>query len=159
MGWFSSSSRSNHHTSSRPGYARSYAGSSYSSHSHRSSTSHYKRRPRDGYIQYLYHKLKDFLHQIWRYARRHPYKVFFMVIMPLVSGGVLHKLARKFGVNLPNIGGSSRGGAYGGGRDGGNGYYGSMGYEGEMRNGIGLQSLASGIGGLASVAKMAQAFM
>ncbi|ORY11249.1 hypothetical protein BCR34DRAFT_588065 [Clohesyomyces aquaticus] len=169
MGWFTGSSSSRHHSSSRPGYARSYAGSSYSSSSrHHSSTSHYKRRPRDGYLQYLYGKFRHLLRELWTYARRHPYKVFFMVIMPLVSGGVLHKLARQFGVNLPEMGGAgARGGhssgSYGGGSRGGGGYYGSEGYGPESGGGGGafgnIQGIASGIGGLASMAKMAQAFM
>lgn len=78
-----------------------------------------------------------------------------MVIMPLVSGGVLTKLARKFGVNLPDMGGHQ------------GGYYGSEGYgrevsgggDGGVMGGMNLQSVASGIGGLASLAKMAQGFM
>ncbi|KAF2740414.1 hypothetical protein EJ04DRAFT_540093 [Polyplosphaeria fusca] len=161
MGWFTgSSSSSRHHSSSRPGYARSWAGSSYSSSSrHHSSTSRYGRRPRDGYIAYLYDKFRHFLRKLWAYARRHPYKVFFMVIMPLVSGGVLHKLARQFGVNLPDMG---QKGGHGGERGGGGGYYGSEGYGHEGKGGGGgggLQSMASGIGSLASLAKMAQAFM
>ncbi|KAF2016057.1 hypothetical protein BU24DRAFT_409211 [Aaosphaeria arxii CBS 175.79] len=155
MGWFTSSS-----SSSRPGYARSYAGSSYSSSSrHRSSTSRYKRSPRDGYLQHLYHKFQHFLRQLWRYAKKHPYKIFFMVIMPLVSGGVLHKLARQFGVNLPELGGGQ--GARGAPSQGG--YYGSEGYGdaggGGSNAGAGLKNLADGIGGLASMAKMAQAFL
>lgn len=77
-----------------------------------------------------------------------------MVIMPLVSGGVLHKLARQFGVNLPEMGGA---GARGGFAQGG--YYGSDGYGGGGGGEGGLASIASGIGGLASMAKMAQAFM
>ncbi|KAF1815812.1 hypothetical protein P152DRAFT_455533 [Eremomyces bilateralis CBS 781.70] len=85
MPWFSSS-RSSHssshypshsHSSSRPAYVRSSAGSSYS----RSSTSHYKRRPRDGYIARLLHKLKRLFRELWYYARKHPMKVFFLVIM------------------------------------------------------------------------------
>ncbi|KAF2265618.1 hypothetical protein CC78DRAFT_598831 [Lojkania enalia] len=151
MGWFTGSS--SRHSSSRPGYARSWAGSSYSSSSrHHSSTSHYRRRPRDGYIAYLYDQLRRLWRKLVHYAKRHPYKVFFMVIMPLISGGLLHKLARQFGVHLPEMGGGkSRGGG---------GYYGSEGYgERKGESGGGLQSLASGIGGLASVAKMAQAFM
>lgn len=83
-----------------------------------------------------------------------------MVIMPLVSGGVLHKLARQFGVNLPEMGGKgARGGYAGSGHAGG--YYGSEGYGRDERGGGGmnLQSMASGIGGLASLAKMAQTFM
>lgn len=86
-----------------------------------------------------------------------------MVIMPLVSGGVLTKLARKFGVNLPDMGG--QGGGARGGHQGG--YYGSEGYgrevsgggDGGVMGGMNLQSVASGIGGLASLAKMAQGFM
>jgi hypothetical protein len=170
MGWFGTSSSSRHHSSSRPGYARSYAGSSYSSTSrHNSSTSRYKRSPRDGYISYLYAKFRDLLRKLWHYARRHPFKVFFMVIMPLVSGGVLHKLARQFGVNLPEMGGQgARGGFSGSGHGHGHGqggYYGSDGYGGERGGGGGagaglnIQSVASGIGGLASLAKMAQTFM
>ncbi|KAF1996076.1 hypothetical protein P154DRAFT_609351 [Amniculicola lignicola CBS 123094] len=111
MGWFTPS----RHSSSRPGYARSSTGSTHSSssrhhsHGHHSSTSHYKRRPRDGYIAYLYSKLRHMWHELLKYAKRHPYKVFFMVIMPLVSGGVLTKLARQFGVNLPDMGGGAKG--------------------------------------------------
>lgn len=96
-----------------------------------------------------------------------------MVIMPLVSGGVLHKLARQFGVNLPEMGGQgARGGHSGGGHSGGN-YYGSAGYGDErsaggmggfdmstLSSGIGTaQSLAGGISGLASLAGMASKFM
>jgi hypothetical protein len=140
-------------------------------------------------MQHLYKKLQHFLREIWRYAQRHPYKVFFMVIMPLVSGGVLHKLARQFGVNLPEMGGSGARGGYsgsghhstgsgsssgysGGGASGG--YYGSQGYGmessrsgpsnggGGMMAGLGnidMQSVAGGIGGLASLASMASKFM
>ncbi|RMZ74014.1 prenylated rab acceptor 1 [Pyrenophora seminiperda CCB06] len=166
-------------SSYRPGYASS----SYSSSSrHHSSTSRYKRSPRDSYMQHLYKKLQHFLREIWRYAQRHPYKVFFMVIMPLVSGGVLHKLARQFGVNLPETGAgqTARPGRYAGSsHNNGGGYYGSQGYGRETTttrtsaatntNGSGgmmgslanidMQSVAGGIGGLASLASMASKFM
>ncbi|EDU45416.1 hypothetical protein L13192_03329 [Pyrenophora tritici-repentis] len=177
---FSTGSPGRRSTSSyRPGYASS----SYSSSSrHHSSTSRYKRSPRDSYMQHLYKKLQHFLREIWRYAQRHPYKVFFMVIMPLVSGGVLHKLARQFGVNLPQTGGgghqTARGGYSGSSHNNGGGYYGSQGYGrettttrtsatangggGGMMSGlanIDMQSVAGGIGGLASLASMASRFM
>ncbi|CAN9104669.1 hypothetical protein GT037_007680 [Alternaria burnsii] len=174
---FSTGSPSRRSSSYRPGYASS----SYSSSSrHHSSTSRYKRSPRDSYMQHLYKKLQHFLREIWRYAQRHPYKVFFMVIMPLVSGGVLHKLARQFGVNLPEMGGQgARGGYSGSGHhssSGGasGGYYGSQGYGmessrsgpsnggGGMMAGLGnidMQSVAGGIGGLANLASMASKFM
>ena len=179
MGWLPNPFGSPRRSSSRPGYARSYAGSSYSN-SHRASTSRYKRSPRDGYISYLYAKVRHFLREIWRYAQRHPYKVFFMVIMPLVSGGVLHKLAKQFGVNLPEMGGhGARGGHSGSGHGSSSGYYGSAGYGDEfggarggagggfggldmqsIAGGIGTaQSLAGGISGLASLAGMASKFM
>lgn len=84
-----------------------------------------------------------------------------MVIMPLISGGVLHKVARQFGVNLPEMGGSAAKGAYSNSSHGG-GYYGSDGYGDERGgggSGGGLSGLVGGMGGLASMAKMAQAFM
>ncbi|KAF1920141.1 hypothetical protein BDU57DRAFT_508279 [Ampelomyces quisqualis] len=179
MGWLPNPFGSPRRTaSSRPGYARSWAGSTYSSSArHHSSTSRYKRSPRDGYLAHLYAKLRHFLREIWRYAQRHPYKVFFAVIMPLVSGGVLHKLAKQFGVNLPQMGnsagGAARGGYAGSGYSGD--YYGSAGYGDERRGGGGgyggfdmqtlaggigtAQSLAGGISGLASLAGMASKFM
>lgn len=171
MGFWDSFSGSPRRRSSS---ARSYAGSSYSSSSrHYAGTSRYKRSPRDSYIQHLYKKMQHFLKEIWRYAQRHPYKVFFMVIMPLVSGGVLHKLARQFGVNLPEMGGAASRGSYAGhghsGSNTGGGYYGSEGYgydrgappagAGGLMGGIDMQSVAGGIGGLASLASMASKFM
>ncbi|KAH9867296.1 hypothetical protein IAQ61_007888 [Plenodomus lingam] len=185
---FSSPSSRRNSPSRRSTYARSYAGSSYSGTSrHHSSTSRYKRSPRDGYLTHLYKKLQHFLREIWRYAQRHPYKVFFAVIVPLVSGGLLHKLAKQFGVNLPHLGNSAAGagsstsaarGRYSGTSyyhdnpsHSSGGYYGSNGYDsqrgsanggGGMMSGLGnidLQSVAGGIGGLASLASMASKFM
>jgi hypothetical protein len=98
------------------------------------------------------------------YARRHPYKIFFMVIMPLLSGGVLHKVARRFGVNLPEMGGAgARGGFAGSGHQGG--YYGSEGYGAERGGGGGafggfdVQSVAGGLGNLAQLAQVASKFL
>lgn len=169
MGWnpFSTSpTRSSHSSSGRRNYARSSAGSSYS---HRASTSRYSRSPRDGYLQSLYRKLRQLWRDLVHYARRHPYKVFFAVIMPLVSGGVLHKLARQFGVNLPEMGGqAARGGYAGSGHGGGGGYYGSEGYgggggarggDGGVFGGFDVQSVAGGIGNLAQIAQMASKFL
>jgi hypothetical protein len=155
MGWFTPS-RSSHHSSNRPGYARSHTGSSYSSH-RGSSSSYYKRRPRDGYIEYMLHKFKRLLRKLYDYARRHPYKVFFMVIMPLISGGVLHKTARQFGIKLPDI---LKGNAGSHSSRGDGGYYGSEGYGGRGdREEFGLGSITNGLGGIGGVMKMAKAFM
>jgi hypothetical protein len=182
-GWNPFSTSSPRRSSSyRPGYASS----SYSSSSrHHSSTSRYKRSPRDNYIQHLWKKLQHFMREIWRYAQRHPYKVFFMVIMPLVSGGVLHKLAKQFGVNLPEMGGNGNGygnngaparGGGGGGYSSGSagGYYGSQGYGPESNSNnragassaggwgslanIDMQTVAGGIGGLATLASTLSKF-
>ncbi|KAF2435191.1 hypothetical protein EJ08DRAFT_392690 [Tothia fuscella] len=155
MGWFTSShshsSSSGHH---RPSFSRassSYSRASNSSHG-RSSSSYYKRRPRDGYINGLIHKLKHLFRELYSFARRNPMKVFFLVIMPLISGGVLAGVARQFGIKLPGFlqGKHAGGGGSGGGRGGGGGYYGSKGY-GRDEGGLGgLGGMAGGLGGLAS---------
>lgn len=136
MGLFSSHSSSHH----RPSSARS-------SSSYTRSSSYYKRRPRSGYINRILAKLKHLLRELYYYARRHPAKVFFLVVMPLISGGVLAKLAAIAGVRLPaalgGMGTARDYGAYGG-------YYGSAGYGG------GSTGLGDGMGGLM---KIVQAFM
>ena len=72
------------------------------------SSSYYKRRPRDGYISYLMHKLQRMVKELWYYARRHPIKAFFAIIVPLLSaGGAIGGLLRQFNIRLPGIGGSS----------------------------------------------------
>jgi hypothetical protein len=138
MAWpFTRSSSSRHH---RPS---SNAGSSWSR-----SSSYYKRRPRDGYIERLIHKLKHFLRELWYYMRRNPTKVFFLVIMPLISGGALAAFARQFGIRLPEFlsGKHSREVRESGG------YYGSRGYG--QNEGMGVGGLNSGgLGALMSVAK------
>ncbi|TID27555.1 hypothetical protein E2P81_ATG00311 [Venturia nashicola] len=156
MAWpFSTSSSSSRHghthaSSSRPGYARSSGGHSTSSRS----SSHYKRRPRDGYIARLVHKLKHLFRELIYYARKNPAKVIFLLI-PLISGGVLAGIARQFGIRLPSFlqGKAAAGGRHG--ARGGSGYYGSQGYEGhEGGGGMGaLGALAGSAGGLMSVAK------
>lgn len=90
--------------------------------------------------------------ELWYYARRHPVKAFFAVIVPLLSaGGALHGLLRQFGVRMPGLDGATR-------RSGG-GYYGSSGYEGAA------SSLLSGGGGgglmnnAGSLMQIARAFM
>jgi hypothetical protein len=137
MAWFFTRRSSSSH-SHKPGYARS--NSSYSSHSHRGSSSYYKRRPRDGYIKRLIYKFKHLLRELWYYLRRNPIKVFFFVIMPLVSGGALAAFAKQLGVKLPDVlsgkGAKQMGNSYGG-------YYGSKGYGG----GAGLEDIAGGMMG------------
>ncbi|KAK3048111.1 hypothetical protein LTR09_010450 [Extremus antarcticus] len=130
-----------------------------------SGSSYYKRSPRQGYVSYLYNKLRRMLKELWYYARRHPMKAFFAVIVPLLSaGGAIGGLMRQFGVKIP-------GGMGGGDRRGGGGYYGSAGYDrrgggfgesggggigggiGSMLGGGGGGGLMQNAGGLMSIAK------
>ena len=91
---------------------------SSSSHRHSSSSSYYKRRPRDGYFERILYKLKRMFRDLWYYARRNPVKVFVMVIMPLLTGGALTGVLKRFGIRLPpgmfGSAGRGRGGGMGG---------------------------------------------
>jgi hypothetical protein len=62
----------------------------------------------------MIHRIKRLFKDIYYYACRHPMKVFLMVIMPLLTGGVLQKLLATVGVSLPrgltnSLPGGSRG--------------------------------------------------
>ncbi|KAI4171273.1 MAG: hypothetical protein LQ343_004350 [Gyalolechia ehrenbergii] len=107
MAWFSGPG------SPTPSRHSSYRRSS--SYSHHGSSSYYKRRPRDGYVQRMLHQLKKIFRNLYSYARRHPVKLFFLVIMPLLTGGALHNILRQFGIRLP-AGLSSMMSGYGGSR-------------------------------------------
>ncbi|GIZ49161.1 hypothetical protein CKM354_001219700 [Cercospora kikuchii] len=170
-------SASNPHSHSRPTYARSASGSIFGNFGGSSSnyggsnfggssrsifnfgggsggSSYYKRRPRDGYISYLVHKLQRMIKELWAYARRHPVKAFFAVVVPLLSaGGAIGGLLKHFGIRMPlgmGIGGGSSRGS--------GGYYGSKGYgadEGGWMDALGGGAgLMGNAGSLISVAKM-----
>ena len=165
MSFFGSSpyGHSSSHRSSSHGtyFARPSAPRSNSSFFSRSggSSSYYKRRPRDGYINYLVYKLKRLVLDLYYYARRHPVKAFFAVVVPLISaGGALHGLLKQFGIRLPagfaGLDGGSR--SYGGG-----GYYGSSGYGGSGY-GSGYERGGGGgfdMGTVGSLIGIAKAFM
>jgi hypothetical protein len=94
------------------------------------------------------HKLKHLFRELLYYARRNPAKLFFFVLMPLISGGVLASIAKQFGIHLPDF---LQGKGAMGARSGG--YYGSKGY-GDERGGEG------GLGdSMGSLFKVAKAFM
>ncbi|TKA72105.1 hypothetical protein B0A55_06515 [Friedmanniomyces simplex] len=132
-------------------------------------SSYYKRRPRDGYIAYLVHKLQRMVKELWYYARRHPVKAFFAVVVPLLSaGGAIGGLMRGLNIRLPGgLGaGSGGGGMLGGfggmggmgsrgGRGGGGVYYGSAGYEG----GSGGGGSGGWMNSAGSLMQVARAFM
>lgn len=104
--------------------------------------------------------------------RRHPFKVFVLVIMPLLTGGALTKILAQFGVRLPKGleelvgggGGARRGGGVGGG--GSERYY-ARGGARDFGSGSNLSGMmgggAGGIGGMADnvqgMLKVAKMFM
>lgn len=94
MGWFTPSTSSYHGSSSRHHHRPQQHHVHYTSSSSR-------RRPRDGYINRIVHQLRRLLRQVMAYARRHPVKLFVMVVMPLITGGALGKVLRQFGIRIP----------------------------------------------------------
>ena len=74
------------------------------------------------------------LRNIISYARRHPVKVFMLVIMPLITGGALQQILKQFGIRLP-----ARLGSIMGGHAGSTGGYSS--FEGDLGGGGGIQNL------------------
>lgn len=67
------------------------------------SPSYYKRSPRPNFIARVVKRLKRLLRDLVYYAKRHPLKVFMLVVMPLVTGGFLTALLAKFGLKLPGV--------------------------------------------------------
>lgn len=49
----------------------------------------------------MYRQLKRLLRDLVHYAKRHPMKVFMLVIAPLITGGALTALLARFGLGLP----------------------------------------------------------
>ncbi|KAI7780312.1 hypothetical protein LA080_016160 [Diaporthe eres] len=68
---------------------------------HRSSTSSYRRSPRPNFLTRAYKQLKRLLRDLVYYAKRHPVKVFTLVVLPLLTGGALTALLARFGLRLP----------------------------------------------------------
>lgn len=68
---------------------------------HRASTSSYRRSPRPGFLARAYKQLKRLLRDLVYYAKRHPLKVFTLVVLPLLTGGALTALLARFGLRLP----------------------------------------------------------
>ncbi|KFA61456.1 hypothetical protein S40285_03448 [Stachybotrys chlorohalonatus IBT 40285] len=64
-------------------------------------SSYYKRSPRGNFMQRSYKQLKRIIRDLVHYAKRHPWKVFFLVLMPLITGGALTALLARFGLRIP----------------------------------------------------------
>ncbi|QKX62637.1 uncharacterized protein TRUGW13939_09798 [Talaromyces rugulosus] len=109
-----------------------------------SSSSSRRARPRSGFIERMVRRIKRWIRDIYYYARRHPVKVFMLVIVPLITGGILQKLLAMVGLRLPgglaNIAGGGQGS-----RDG----FGDRGRSGGGDNGLG-----DSVKGLMNIAKM-----
>jgi hypothetical protein len=92
------------------------------------------------------------IRDLWSYARRHPVRAFFAVVVPMLSaGGAIGGIMKQFGFRLPmGLGGAF--GLDGVARKMGGGYYGSSGYGslGDFEGG----GLMEGAGSLFQVAKM-----
>ena len=128
MAWFSGPGEPSRYSTCSP--------SRYSYTSRHSSSAHYKRRPRDGYIAGLLRKIKRMLRHLYEYAQRHPGRVFLM-ILPLITGGALAGILKQFGIRLPP--GMSR--MMGGLNEGRGGFGRSNGGFGDGGGGGGMQSM------------------
>ncbi|KAJ4323444.1 hypothetical protein N0V84_004315 [Fusarium piperis] len=89
------------HNSSRTSFFGLGGNTSRSSFFGTNRSSYYKRSPRQGFIQKTYKQLKRLLRDLVHWAKRHPWKVFFLVIMPLITGGALTALLARFGLRIP----------------------------------------------------------
>ncbi|OTB05910.1 hypothetical protein M426DRAFT_21345 [Hypoxylon sp. CI-4A] len=79
----------------------SFANDNNATHHTGRSNSYYRRQPRSNFLQRTLKKLKRLLRDLMYYAKRHPLKVFMLVIMPLITGGALTALLARFGLRLP----------------------------------------------------------
>jgi len=188
MGWFDgasslggsghkSSSHHHHHSGSKREHSGGsiFGGGSPKRNSSRSSffgansrsSSHYKRSPRTGYLKRAYAQLRRLLRDLLYYLKRHPMKVFMLVIMPLITGGALTGLLARFGIRLPGGLEKMFGGHAGAGAGIGRGAGGGMQFEHSKAEGPlgalgglgGLGSLASGMGGVGGAMNIAKMFM
>ena len=112
-----------------------------------SSSSSHRARPRSGFISRMIYRIKQLLYKIYYYARHHPIKVFLLVIVPLITGGILQKLLAMVGLRLPRSLRGDQGGSGGYGRDYGTG--GGLG-----GSGLGGSGLGESVKGLMTIAKM-----
>ncbi|KAH7162768.1 hypothetical protein B0J13DRAFT_18926 [Dactylonectria estremocensis] len=89
------------HNSSRGSFFGLGGNNSRSSFFGSNRSSYYKRSPRQGFIQKSVKQVKRLFRDLVHWAKRHPWKVFFMVIMPLITGGFLTALLARFGLRIP----------------------------------------------------------
>ncbi|CAI7639114.1 unnamed protein product [Penicillium pancosmium] len=83
------------------------------------SSSSRRARPREGFVQRMIRDVKRLFRDIIRFAKKNPFKVLMLVIVPLLTSGVLPKLLAMIGLRLPHgvmsaLGGAGASGARGG---------------------------------------------
>ncbi|KAI1433655.1 hypothetical protein GGR50DRAFT_478799 [Xylaria sp. CBS 124048] len=89
------------HNTSRGSFFGLGNGSSRSIFSTGRSPSYYKRSPRPNFVARAFKRLKRMLRDLLYWAKRHPVKVFMLILVPLITGGVLTALLARFGLRLP----------------------------------------------------------
>lgn len=99
----------------------------------------------------MYVQLRRLLRDLAYYLKKHPMKVFMLVIMPLITGGALTGLLSAFGLRLP-VGVEKMFGMPGRGFGGPSVGMGRSGLHFERERFDG--PLGGGVGGLMNVAKM-----
>lgn len=118
-------------------------------------------RPRSGLVA----KMRRFLRKLYDYMRRHPVKVFMLVLMPLLTGGALTKILSRLGVRMPAgiesmFGGAGARGMGGGGGIGADGRYYSRGGARDFGGGSSLPGMGGGVGdSVQGIMKLAGMFM
>ena len=94
----SESSRGHSSRSRRPRSTRAVSNNPFNFFaSSRSFGSSSRARPRSGFVA----RVRRFLLDVYSYMRRNPAKVFFLIILPLITGGALTKLLSVVGIRLP----------------------------------------------------------
>ncbi|QUC19756.1 uncharacterized protein UV8b_03997 [Ustilaginoidea virens] len=66
-------------------------------------SSYYKRSPRRGFMRRSYKRLRRLVRDLVHYAKRHPWKVLLLVVVPLLTTGVLGGLLARFGLRIPPV--------------------------------------------------------
>jgi hypothetical protein len=114
-------------------------------------------------VKRVYSQLRRLLRDLIHYMKKHPMKVFMLVIMPLITGGALTTLLAKFGLRLPASVQKMFGGMNGAGstsRGGGSQWeHSKVSGSGPL---AGLGSMASamgGMGGISGAMSLAKLFM
>ncbi|KAI5465932.1 hypothetical protein BGZ63DRAFT_420466 [Mariannaea sp. PMI_226] len=98
---FGGNEKHHHHSSSRSSFFGLGGNHSRSSFFGNNRSSYYKRSPRQGFVSKSIKHVKRLWRDLVHWAKRHPWKVFFTVVLPLLTGGFLTALLARFGLRIP----------------------------------------------------------